>query len=82
MDYAGSNRKIGTGKAVFSQFRSAVAYALVFCLRRLRCWRDARHLKDLPDYLLKDIGIERDQVAKIEAGLKPARDREITGQTV
>ncbi|UES56607.1 DUF1127 domain-containing protein [Roseibium aggregatum] len=46
-------RRAGIGAAV-----------LHFALKCLRCRRDMAHLADLPDYLLKDVGLSRADIQK------------------
>ena len=51
--------------------RSRSVRGAMFPLRELALWlmrrekrvRDARHLRDLPDYLLQDIGLNRTEIA-------------------
>jgi uncharacterized protein YjiS (DUF1127 family) len=46
-------------------FADALTTALI---RQYRSREIGRHLEDLPDYLLKDIGIERTQIPAVVAG--------------
>ena len=72
MDYVRFGRVFIAGTTAFSSLTAALLYPVGWALHRLRCWRDARHLAELPDYLLDDVGISRCSVPKIGAGEKPA----------
>jgi len=40
--------------------------------QRVKKTRDVRHLKELPDYLLHDVGIERDEIEPVvDQGINP-----------
>jgi len=60
---------IARGRQLRSQYLADRVQELTRALfRRLRGRDIAYHLKDLPDYLLRDIGIERDQIPALAAG--------------
>ena len=60
---------IARGRQLRSRHLADRAHELTRALiRRLRRREIARHLEDLPDYLLRDIGIERHQIPVLAAG--------------
>lgn len=59
---------IARARQLRSEFISGVAHELTRALvRRYRRRKITRHLRDLPDYLLRDIGIERRQIPLLAA---------------
>lgn len=60
---------VARGRQLRSNYLADRAHELTRALiRRLRRRETARHLDDLPDYLLRDIGIERHQIPALAAG--------------
>ncbi len=60
---------IARGRQIRSQYLADRVQELTRALiRRLRGREIVSHLEDLPDYLLRDIGIERDQIPALAAG--------------
>lgn len=60
---------IARGRQLRSRYLADRTHELTRALiRRIRRREIARHLDDLPDYLLRDIGIERHQIPALAAG--------------